>query len=44
LVAKNQLRVHVDRQFPLSDVTSAHALVGEGRTTGKVVLLVADQP
>jgi NADPH:quinone reductase-like Zn-dependent oxidoreductase len=44
LVAKNQLKVHVDRQFPLSDVASAHALVAEGRTTGKVVLLVSDRP
>ncbi|TWF79491.1 NADPH:quinone reductase-like Zn-dependent oxidoreductase [Pseudonocardia hierapolitana] len=42
LVVEGRLTVHVSARFPLADVAAAHALVAEGRTTGKVVLTVSD--
>jgi len=43
LVEAKQLTVRVERQFPLAEAAAAHALVAEGRTTGKVVLVVGDE-
>ncbi|WP_342670836.1 NADP-dependent oxidoreductase [Pseudonocardia acaciae] len=40
LVRKGLLRVHVERVFPLAEAAAAHRLSAEGRTTGKIVLLV----
>jgi NADPH:quinone reductase-like Zn-dependent oxidoreductase len=40
LVEDDRLAVHVSARFPLTEVAAAHALVAEGRTTGKVVLTV----
>jgi NADPH:quinone reductase-like Zn-dependent oxidoreductase len=36
------VRVHIDRTFPLDEVPRALAHVGEGRTLGKVVVVCAD--
>lgn len=38
LIDQGDLRVHVDRVFPLDEVTAAQALVAEGHVRGKVVL------
>ncbi|RKS79040.1 NADPH:quinone reductase-like Zn-dependent oxidoreductase [Actinomadura pelletieri DSM 43383] len=38
LVETGRLRVHVSHRIPLAEAAKAHALVDEGRTTGKVVL------
>lgn len=43
LVEAKQLSVHIERRFPLAEAAAAHALVAEGRTTGKVVLVVGDE-
>jgi NADPH:quinone reductase-like Zn-dependent oxidoreductase len=40
LVEEDRLTVHVSARFPLTEVAAAHALMAEGRTTGKVVLAV----
>ncbi|MYS33354.1 NADPH:quinone reductase-like Zn-dependent oxidoreductase [Streptomyces sp. KhCrAH-43] len=40
LVARGQLKVHVDATFPLAEAAEAHDHVAGGRTTGKVVLTV----
>jgi NADPH:quinone reductase-like Zn-dependent oxidoreductase len=42
LVRDGALKVRVERKFPLDEATAAHDLVATGRTTGKVVLTVAD--
>ncbi|MBE1583796.1 NADP-dependent oxidoreductase [Nonomuraea angiospora] len=42
LYREGRLAVHVEREFPLEEVAAAHDLVAKGRTTGKVVLQVAD--
>jgi NADPH:quinone reductase-like Zn-dependent oxidoreductase len=39
LVEAGQLRVDVERTFPLEDAAAAHRLLEEGHVTGKVVLL-----
>ena len=41
LLDSGDLRVHVDRVFELEDAASAHALLEEGHTRGKIVLRVA---
>jgi len=38
LVDEGRLAVHVDQTFPLAEVRSAHELVAQRRTTGKIVL------
>ena len=40
LVASGELRVHVDRTFPLEDAARAHELGEKGHTQGKLVLTV----
>jgi NADPH:quinone reductase-like Zn-dependent oxidoreductase len=40
LMESGKLRVHIAQQFSLSDAAAAHALIYEGRTTGKIVLTV----
>ncbi|MFB4317235.1 NADP-dependent oxidoreductase [Actinomadura sp. 21ATH] len=42
LVRDGRLRVHLERTFPLDAAAAAHALIETGRTTGKVVLKIAD--
>lgn len=42
MIEAGDLRVHVDRTFPLAEVAAAHALLEEGRTRGKLVLHVSD--
>jgi NADPH:quinone reductase-like Zn-dependent oxidoreductase len=44
LVEDGLLAVHVSARFPLTEVAAAHALVAEGRTTGKVVLTIPGAP
>ncbi|MEV0364668.1 NADP-dependent oxidoreductase [Nocardia fusca] len=38
LVAEDSMRVHVDRVLPLSEAAQAHALAGNARLRGKLVL------
>lgn len=40
LVADGRLRVHLAGQYPLSEAAQALKVIGEGRTTGKIVLTV----
>lgn len=40
LVADGRLRVHVGAQYPLSEAAQALKVIGDGRTTGKIVLTV----
>jgi NADPH2:quinone reductase len=40
LIEAGELRVHVDKTFPLEQAAEAHALVASGKTMGKVVLNV----
>ncbi|MBI3575846.1 MAG: zinc-binding dehydrogenase [Gammaproteobacteria bacterium] len=40
LFEAGELRVHVDKTFPLEQAAEAHALVASGKTMGKVVLNV----
>ncbi len=42
MIEAGDLRVHVDRVFPLAEVAAAHTLIEAGRTRGKLVLHVAD--
>ena len=42
MIDAGDLRVHVDRTFPLTEVAAAHTLLEQGRTRGKIVLHVAD--
>ncbi|WP_433733638.1 NADP-dependent oxidoreductase [Nocardia sp. CA-129566] len=42
LVEKNQLRPHVETVLPLEQAAEAHRLIEQGRTTGKIVLTVAE--
>lgn len=44
LVEDGALRVPVDRVFPLSEASHAHAHLDSGTSTGKVVLAVAEEP
>lgn len=44
LVDAGQLRVEVDTVFPLADAGQAHALGEAGRTRGKIVLAVTNEP
>jgi NADPH:quinone reductase-like Zn-dependent oxidoreductase len=41
LCVAGEIRIHVDRTFPLDEVPQALAHVGEGRSLGKVVVEVA---
>ncbi|WP_233525822.1 NADP-dependent oxidoreductase [Actinomadura spongiicola] len=43
LVETGRLRVHVSHRIPLAEAAKAHALVDEGRSTGKVVLTPDDR-
>jgi len=38
LVANNRLRVAIDREFPLSEASAAHAYLEAGKTRGKLLL------
>lgn len=40
LVASGQLRVHLAAQYPFSEAAQALKVIGEGRTSGKIVLNV----
>jgi NADPH2:quinone reductase len=40
LFEARELRVHVDKIFPLAQATEAHALLASGKTRGKIVLTV----
>lgn len=40
LVADGRLRVHVGAQYPLSEAAQALKVIGDGHTTGKIVLTV----
>ncbi len=40
LFEARELRIHVDKTFPLERVAEAHALLASGKTKGKVVLTV----
>ncbi|MFI9504487.1 NADP-dependent oxidoreductase [Nocardia sp. NPDC052566] len=42
LVANKQLTAHIDAVFPLERAAEAHRLIRQERTTGKIVLSVAD--
>lgn len=42
LIRDGLLKVHVERELPLADAAEAHRMIATGRTTGKVVLNVAD--
>lgn len=42
LVRQGRLTVHIDAQFPLEEWAQAHTLVATGKTTGKIVLNVAE--
>ena len=35
-----ELRIHVDKTFPLEQAAEAHALIASGKTKGKIVLTV----
>lgn len=39
-IAAGQVRVHIDRSFPLADAAQAHAYLEAGQHLGKVVLVV----
>jgi NADPH:quinone reductase-like Zn-dependent oxidoreductase len=41
LAAKEALRVHVAHELPLAQAAEAHRIIADGRTTGKVVLVIA---
>lgn len=43
MVEADQLRVHVDKQYPLQDIEDAIAYSQAGRTRGKIALLVQDR-
>ncbi|MFI5911139.1 zinc-binding dehydrogenase [Dactylosporangium sp. NPDC051541] len=38
LCAAGEVRIHIDRRFPLEEVPAALAFVGAGRALGKVVV------
>ncbi|MDH5487453.1 MAG: zinc-dependent alcohol dehydrogenase family protein [Gammaproteobacteria bacterium] len=40
LIEGRELRIHVDKTFPLEQAAEAHALLDSGKTRGKVVLTV----
>lgn len=40
LFEARELRIHVDKTFPLEHAAAAHALVASGKTKGKIVLTV----
>jgi NADPH:quinone reductase-like Zn-dependent oxidoreductase len=42
LVEAGRLRVGIDTVLPLEQAAEAHRIGEEGRTTGKIVLTVAD--
>jgi NADPH2:quinone reductase len=39
-VAKGELRVHIDRTFPLAEAAAAHEMLAARQTTGKVLLVL----
>jgi len=43
LIDKHQLRVIIDREFSLKEVSKAHDLSQSGKTVGKIILRVFDQ-
>ncbi len=42
LIDNGELRVHVDREFPLAEAAAAHRLLEEGHTRGKLVLTITE--
>ena len=42
LIDNGEVRVHVEREFPLGSAADAHRLIEQGHTRGKIVLRVAD--
>jgi NADPH:quinone reductase and related Zn-dependent oxidoreductases len=40
LIDAGEVRVHVDRDFPLEEAAAAHRMIEEGHTRGKIVLRV----
>ncbi|MEU5943820.1 zinc-binding dehydrogenase [Micromonospora sp. NPDC047548] len=44
LVDAKQLKVHVERTYPLSELPAAHARAETGRVTGKLVITIDDEP
>ncbi|QTX03723.1 NADP-dependent oxidoreductase [Agromyces archimandritae] len=44
LIEDGELRVHVEREFPLEDGAEAHRLLEAGHVRGKLVLRVAAEP
>ena len=40
LVASNRLRVAIDREFPMSEASAAHAYLEAGKTRGKLLLRI----
>ncbi|GAB3934875.1 hypothetical protein GCM10027614_08670 [Micromonospora vulcania] len=44
LVDAGQLKVHVERTYPLSELPAAHAHAETGRVTGKLVITIDDEP
>lgn len=43
LIDAGELRVHIDREFPLEQAADAHRLIEEGHTRGKIVLTVGEE-
>ncbi|MDX5461503.1 zinc-binding dehydrogenase [Micromonospora tulbaghiae] len=44
LVDAEQLKVHVERTYPLSELPAAHTHAETGRVTGKLVITIDDEP
>lgn len=44
LVDAGQLKIHVERTYPLSELPAAHAHADTGRVTGKLVITIGDDP
>lgn len=44
LIDSGELRVHVDREFPLAEAAEAHRVLELGHTRGKIVLTVPSSP
>src|SRR6185437_9124189 len=44
LIDKRMLRVVIDKKFPITQVKEAHELSQSGKTRGKIILLIVDNP
>jgi NADPH2:quinone reductase len=42
LISRDQLRIVIDRSYPLADIVQAHRYVDSGHKVGNVVITVVD--